>query len=157
MQFNLSLFHSVILIALTFMMNPGGAGAASIDFDSLHHGEIANTRFSDAFISADSVGEQPDPSIIFDSRKKGTDFRDAVYGNNTINRIELVTAAELSASIGKAESTKFDRALINSGASAGVENSRFNPVPEPASMLLVGAGLIVLAGIGRKKFFKKKF
>jgi hypothetical protein len=33
---------------------------------------------------------------------------------------------------------------------------RINPVPEPAAMLLLGSGLIVIAGVGRKKILKKR-
>jgi hypothetical protein len=42
-----------------------------------------------------------------------------------------------------------------SGFSVAGDPPILNSVPEPTTMLLLGSGLLGLAGYGRKKFFKK--
>ena len=49
---------------------------------------------------------------------------------------------------------------VNNQRGPGVVNAFYStethaPVPEPTTWLLFGTGLLGLAGLGRKKFFKK--
>ena len=55
----------------------------------------------------------------------------------------------------RVEPVRGDFYLDWSTINAHGDNGDAPPVPEPATMLLLGSGLIGLAGLGRKKLFKK--
>lgn len=74
--------------------------------------------------------------------------------NNSQNNEFSVTSAVGAA--GSTAAVEFEQTGSNLNGSGPVAGSAPSPVPEPATMLLVGTGLIAIAGIGRKKLVKKK-
>jgi hypothetical protein len=99
-------------------------------------------------LASDSFGEFDFSASSF--------IQDAVYRNNTNNQIGPLTAEDLFGFADNRGLTTIEHVEINLGGSAATDNIGAKAIPEPATMLLVGVGLIVFAGIGRKNIFKKK-
>lgn len=59
------------------------------------------------------------------------------YGDNSANRISPITARALGL-------PSFDRVVLNFGGSGGTDNLFFTPVPEPASLAMLGLALPAL-------------
>ena len=67
----------------------------------------------------------------------------AAFGNNTANRIPQITAEALALE-------QFKTVEINMGGSGAVDNITFEPIPEPSTFVLFGAGLALTALASRR-------
>lgn len=75
----------------------------------------------------------------------------AKFGDNSANRISAISASDFDLA-----TLDFDKVELNlggSGAVTGVHFDAITPIPEPATLLLLGIGLIGILGI--QKRFKR--
>ena len=86
-----------------------------------------------------------------------TPFTHFSYSDNTLNRFESLSFWLTSPKTLEGESSilkSYPNGTVWTQVGSIACNYTGHPVPEPATMLLLGSGLVGLAGFGRKKFRK---
>lgn len=114
----------------------------SVSFDLVdieRSGENGNVSFYDGstLLTSVSFGQFVDSSDAYFQAG-------VVYGNNYANSIGTISATDLGIA-------GFNRIDFNLAGSGGIDNINVNEVPEPATMVLFGAGLTGLAAWKRRK------